>query len=61
MNPAIITTLATAAGLLVAMWTILGNFDKRNQDRFGAIDKRIDELKDTLQSRSRGNHPRRNA
>jgi len=56
MNPAVITTLATAAGLLVALWTILGNFDKRNQDHFSALErrldevnKRIDEVKDTLQ------------
>jgi len=50
MNPAIITPLAAAAGLLVAMWTILGNFDKRNQDRFSGLDKRIDELKDVAKA-----------
>jgi hypothetical protein len=56
LNPAIITPLAAAAGLPVALWTILGNFNKSNQDHFRALDrrldevnKRIDETKDTLQ------------
>jgi hypothetical protein len=54
VNPAIITTLASAAGLLVALWTILGNFDKRNQDRFGALEKQIEAAKETLRAEFRG-------
>jgi hypothetical protein len=54
MNPAIITTLASATGLLVALWTILGNFDKRNQDRFSALEKQIEAAKETLRAEFRG-------
>jgi hypothetical protein len=49
MNPAVVTTLATDAGLLVALWLMLEHFDKRNADRFRALERRMDELRDALQ------------
>jgi hypothetical protein len=48
MNPQIITTVAAALGMLVALWTIMSNFDKRNGDRFSALEKEIQNVKDTL-------------
>lgn len=54
MNPQILTTIATAAGLLIALWTILANFDKRNSDRFDAFLKHIDATKETLRAEFRG-------
>ena len=50
MNPTIITTIAAAAGGLVALWTILANFDKRNSDRFDALQKQIEGAKETLRA-----------
>jgi hypothetical protein len=52
MNPVIVVQLAAAAWVLVAMWIMLENFDRRNQDRFGALYKRVDELNDKLQIES---------
>lgn len=54
MNASIITTLAAAAGLLVALWTILANFDKRNGDRFDALQKQIESSKETLRAEFKG-------
>ena len=48
MNPQIITTIAAALGMLVALWTIMSNFDKRNGDRFNALEKEIQSVKETL-------------
>jgi hypothetical protein len=48
MNPTILTTIAAAAGLLAALWTIMANFDKRNGDRFDALQKQIDEMTSEL-------------
>ena len=53
MNPQILSTIATAAGLLIALWTILANFDKRNPDRFDLL-KHIDATKETLRAEFRG-------
>lgn len=53
MNPTIITTLTAALGLLVAMWTILSNFDKKNSDRFGSLQKQIEASKETLRAEMR--------
>lgn len=50
MNPNVITTLAAAVGLLIAVWTILANFDKRNQDRFDSLAKQIDSTKEVLRA-----------
>jgi uncharacterized protein YPO0396 len=50
MNSQIITTLAAVIGLLVAMWTMLSNFDKRNGDRFDALQKQIEATKETLRA-----------
>jgi hypothetical protein len=49
MNPQIITTVAAALGMLVALWTIMSNFDKRNGDRFNALEKEVLAVKETLQ------------
>ena len=54
MNANIITTLASAAALLVALWTILANFDKRNGDRFDALQKQIEASKETLRAEFKG-------
>jgi len=43
MNPNIITTIAGGLGLLIALWTILSHFDKRNQDRFDGLEKRLEQ------------------
>jgi hypothetical protein len=48
MNPQIITTVAAALGMLVALWTIMSNFDKRNGDRFSALEKEIQSTKEML-------------
>ena len=48
MNPQIITTVASALGMLVALWTIMSNFDKRNGDRFNALEKEIQTVKESL-------------
>jgi hypothetical protein len=48
MNPQIITTVAAALGMLVALWSIMSNFDKRNGDRFNALEKEIQAVKETL-------------
>jgi hypothetical protein len=49
MNPQIITTIAAALGMLVALWTIMSNFDKRNGDRFNALRKQIRAMGTDLQ------------
>jgi hypothetical protein len=49
VNPQIITTVAAALGTLVALWSIMSNFDKRNGDRFNALEKEIRSVKETLQ------------
>jgi len=43
------TTVAAVLGALVAIWTIASHFDKRNADRFDALQKQIDSGRDTLQ------------
>lgn len=50
MNPTILTTIAAAAGLLAALWTIMANFDKRNGDRFDALQKQGEATKETLRA-----------
>ena len=42
MNAGIVTTITAFAALLVALWTIMTTFDKRNQDRFESLQKQID-------------------
>ena len=48
MNAQIITTLAAALGMLVALWSILSNFDKRNGDRFTALNNEIKLTRESL-------------
>ena len=50
MNPQIITTVAAALGMLVALWTIMSNFDKRNGDRFNALEKELQATKEILRA-----------
>jgi hypothetical protein len=50
MTPQIITTVAAALGMLVALWTIMSNFDKRNGDRFNALEKEIQATKEILRA-----------
>jgi hypothetical protein len=50
MNPQIITTVAAALGMLVALSTIMSNFDKRNGDRFNALEKEIQATKEILRA-----------
>jgi hypothetical protein len=50
MNPQIITTVAAALGMLVALWSIMSNFDKRNGDRFNALEKEIQAVKETIRA-----------
>lgn len=54
MNPQIITTVAAALGMLVALWSIMSNFDKRNGDRFNALEKEIQAVKETLRAEIQG-------
>ena len=49
MNPQIITTIATAAGLLIALWTMASNFDRRDQGRFDFLQKLIESTRGELQ------------
>lgn len=48
MNPQIVTTLGTALAMMVAIWSIMSNFDKRNGDRFNALEKELHETRETL-------------
>jgi hypothetical protein len=50
MNPQIITTIGAAVGMLLALWTIMSNFDKRNGDRFTATEKGIHVTKEILRA-----------
>lgn len=50
MNLQIITTIAAALGMLVTLWTTMSNFDKRNGDRFSALEKEIQSVKETLRA-----------
>ena len=50
MNPQIITTIGAAVGMLLALWTIMSNFDKRNGDRFTALEKEIHATKEILRA-----------
>lgn len=34
--------------MLVALWSIMSNFDKRNGDRFNALEKKIQTTRETL-------------
>jgi hypothetical protein len=54
MNPQIITTVAAALGLFGALWSIMSNFDKRNGDRFAALERSIEATKETLRAEFRG-------
>jgi hypothetical protein len=54
MNPGIITTITAVAASLVAIWTIMANFDKRNQDRFDSLQKQNDNTRDSLQKEIQG-------
>jgi hypothetical protein len=36
--------------MLVALWTILSNFDNRNGDRFNTLEKEIQASKETLRA-----------
>lgn len=49
VNPQIITTIATAAGLLIALWTMASNFDRRDQGRFDFLQKLIESTRGELQ------------
>lgn len=42
MNVNILATFGSAAAILLALWTIMSNFDKRNADRFEALQRQID-------------------
>jgi len=54
MNPVVAGTIITATGsllgLVVTMWTIPGHFDKRNADRFHALQKEIQSSKEVLRA-----------
>jgi len=52
MSPVVVATITaagTVVGLVIAMWTILGHFDRRNADRFDALQKQIESTRDSLQ------------
>ena len=59
MNPQIITTVAASSGVLVALWSIMSSFDKRNRDRFGALQMQIRAMQAELQLEIRGTGDRR--
>ena len=44
LNPEILTTVGAALGIVIASWTILSNFDKRNSDRFDSLQRQMDAL-----------------
>jgi hypothetical protein len=48
MGALIITQVAASVGALVGFWAMLEHFDKRNEARFRALAKRIDEFNDAL-------------
>jgi hypothetical protein len=48
MNVNIVST-AAMIGLLIAMWTMLSNFDKRNGDQFDSLQRQADTNRDALQ------------
>ena len=48
MGALIITQVAASVGALVGFWAMLEHFDKRNEARFRALAKRIDEFNDGL-------------
>ena len=48
LNPEILTTVGAALGIIVASWTILSNFDKRNSDRFDSLQRQMDALGSSL-------------
>jgi hypothetical protein len=50
MNPNMLTTIAAAAGVLIALWTMASNFDKRNQDRFDSLQKQMEATKEVLRA-----------
>jgi hypothetical protein len=53
VNPNIITTIASAVALVIALWTITSHFDKRNSDRFDALEKQIEATKEVLRAETR--------
>lgn len=53
MNPQIITTVAAALGMLVALWTIMSNFDKRDEGRFKSLREQIRSMGTELQTELR--------
>ena len=50
MNANVLTTIGSAAAILLALWTIMSNFDKRNADRFEALQRQIDGGRTDLQN-----------
>jgi len=53
MNASLITTISAVAASFVALWTIMANLDKRNQDRFDSLQKQIDSSKEVLRAEMR--------
>jgi hypothetical protein len=53
MNAAFITTITTVAAAFAALWTIMANFDKRNADRFDALQKQAESSKEVLRAEMR--------
>jgi hypothetical protein len=54
MNPSIVATIGAAIGILLALWQMANHLDKRNADRFDALQKQIDALQKQLDSRIDG-------
>lgn len=48
MSPSVLSTITAAVALVIALWTIMANFDKRNQDRFDGLQRQIDGLKNHI-------------
>jgi len=48
LNPEILTTVGAAVGIVIASWTILSNFDRRNSDRFDSLQKQTETLGSSL-------------
>ena len=49
MNPEIATPIGAAIGILLAFWQMANHLDKRDSDRFEALQKQIDSRTDGLQ------------
>jgi hypothetical protein len=44
MSLEVLVTVSAEAGLFIGLWALMAKFDKRNEERFYALEKQIDEM-----------------